>query len=225
MVRNFVLFNYKYGTSLLYRIDARIKIPAVFAAGYAVFSLPPVPCAVCITAVSIVSAASGFTPGEQFSQLRPAAYYAFLLYAVSLTGSIAGHAPFPSLLIPQAADIILVLRLILAVQFTGLLYRTTSPLALRTALEQAEDAFRRIFHLNSSDTDSSLRFSEIFSLLLVFIPQVFGVWQEVFRAWKARNGRGSIRMLPVLFPVFISVCMKRSYLTSLALRNRQQQNL
>ncbi|HAH61031.1 MAG TPA: hypothetical protein DCL73_02890 [Treponema sp.] len=222
MVKAVPLFSYKHGSSPLHRLDARIKLLLIFAAGYAVLSLPSVPCVVCIAAVSAISTVSGFTFGEQLTQLKPAAYYAGLLYTVSLISSFAEHIPFPSLLVPQSADILLSLRLALAVQFTGLLYRTTSPLALRTALEQIEDAFRNFFHLKSPGHNTIPGFSETFSLLLVFIPQVFDVWQEVSRAWKARNGRGGIRMLSALFPVFISVCMKHSYLMSLALRNRRQ---
>lgn len=222
MVRTVSLFSYKHGSSPLHRLDARIKLLLIFVAGYAAFSLPPVPCAVCIAAVFVISAVSGFTLREQFVQLKPAAYYATLLYTVALISSFIEHIPFPALFVPRPADILLSLRLALAVQFTGLLYRTTSPLALRTALEQIEDAVRGFFHRTPSGHGAIPGFSETFSLLLVFIPQVFDVWQEIYRAWKARNGRSGIRMLSALFPVFLSVCMKRSYLTSLALRNRQQ---
>ncbi|MCK9169783.1 MAG: energy-coupling factor transporter transmembrane protein EcfT [Treponema sp.] len=222
MVRKITLFSYTYGSSVLHRLDARIKLLFIFLAGYGAFYLPPAACTVCIAAVFITAAASGFTFKDQLIQLKPAVYYVLLLYTVSLISSYTGHTPFPLVFIPRTADILLSLRLVLAVLVTGLLYRTTSPLALRTALEQIEDACRRFFHLRSPDYRKIPPFSEIFSLLLVFIPQVFDVWEEVHRAWKARNGRNGIRMLSVLFPVFISVCMKRSYLTSLALRNRHR---
>jgi ABC-type cobalt transport system, permease component CbiQ and related transporters len=220
MVKTVPLFSYKHGSSLVHRLDARIKLLLIFAGGYAVFSLPPVPCVLCMAAVCIVSLSAGFTPAEQLVQLKPAAYYACLLYSISLITAVLARIPFPSLLRPQRSDIDLTLRLALAVQFTGLLYRTTSSLELRTALEQTEDAVRKLFRIRDQNSTMSFHFSEALSLLLVFIPQVFDVWQEIYRTWRARNGRGGLRSLPVLFPVFISVCMKRSYLTALALRSR-----
>jgi biotin transport system permease protein len=221
MVRTITLFCYKNGSSPLHRLDARIKLFLIFTAGYVSFLLAPVPCTACLAAAFIISAVSGFTIREQLTQLKPAAYYALLLYTVSFVSSLTRHVPFPALLIPRTSDMVLSLHLALAVQITGLLYRTTSPLALRRAFEQIENALCSIFRIQFSVHSTIPRFSEIFSLLLVFIPQVFDVWQEVYRAWKARNGKGGIRMLSALFPVFISVCMKRSYFTSLALQNRR----
>jgi biotin transport system permease protein len=219
MVNSITLFSYKSGTTILHRLDARIKLLLIAACGYIVFSLPPVPCAVCIAAAFIVSFSAGFTFAEQLRDLRFAFYYAVLLYAVSFITACATRIPFPSAFIPQKSDIILSLRLTLTIQLTSILYRTTSPLALRTALEQVETSVRHFLRLKQTGT---LPVSDTLSLLLVFIPQVFDVWTEINRAWKARNGRGGIRMIYTLFPVLLSVCLKRSYLTALALRNRRQ---
>jgi energy-coupling factor transporter transmembrane protein EcfT len=219
MVNSITLFSYKNGTTVLHRLDARIKLLLIFACGYIVFSLPPVPCAVCIAFVFVLSFPAGFTFTEQLSALKPAVYYAVLLYTVSFITACASRTPLPSVFIPQKSDMILSLRLILTIQFTSILYRTTSPLALRTALEEIELSVRKFFRLKKT---GNLPVSDTFSLLLVFIPRVFDVWAEISRAWKARNGKGGIRMICALFPVLISVCMKRSYLTALALRNRRQ---
>ena len=137
----------------------------------------------------------------------------------------------------RTSDVLLVARLALAILVTSLLYRTTSPLALREAIEDAEQfvlgAFRKkamhIKNLTPSEqtvrtscktTERAALFSSSLSLLLTFIPLVFATWKSVTRAWKARRGKSGIRMMLTLLPVFFSVCMKKAHTTSLALQNR-----
>lgn len=224
MVNDPPLFCYKYGTTILHKIDARLKLLLILAAGYAAFFLQDIPCAVCIAAAFPLACYAGFSLREQLAQLKPAVYYAAMLYTASIISAACSRTPFPEAFRPQKSDGTLILRLVLSLQITGILYRTTSPLALRTALIQIEDGFTGIFSKKKHES-GSLRFSEAFSLLLIFIPQVFSVWRQAVRAWQARNGKKNIRMMILLFPVLISVCMKRSYIMSLAIQNRRPEPL
>ena len=90
-------------------------------------------------------------------------------------------------------------------QLTSLLYRTTTPLDIRSALASV-----RIFPF----------ITEGLALLFTFLPMIFSEYRKITLAWRARGGRSGIRMIAVLFPVLISVCMKHSYITLLSIRNR-----
>ena len=216
------LFGYRSGSSFLHKCDARIKLISLFVLGTFVFLLPRNAALACIVLFFMLSPAIRFPMKEILSSLKPLVYYALILYSSSIVSALFAHAPFPIMLIPSERDIVILCRLALAFLIANAVYRTTSPLELREAVESIERGVVRIFRKKTEYR--RLLFSESLSLLIVLIPEVFDVWQAVFRAWKARRGKKGIRMIITLFPVFISVCMKRTYVTALALKARRFEN-
>ena len=216
------LFGYRSGSSFLHKCDARIKLISLFVLGTFVFLLPRNAALACIVLFFMLSPAIRFPMKEILSSLKPLVYYALILYSSSIVSALFAHAPFPIMLIPSERDIVILCRLALAFLIANAVYRTTSPLELREAVESIERGVVRIFRKKTEYR--RLLFSESLSLLIVLIPEVFDVWQAVFRAWKARRGKKGIRMIITLFPVFISVCMKRTYVTALALKARRLEN-
>ena len=216
------LFGYRSGSSFLHKCDARIKLISLFVLGTFVFLLPRNAALACIVLFFMLSPAIRFPMKEILSSLKPLVYYALILYSSSIVSALFAHAPFPIMLIPSERDIVILCRLALAFLIANAVYRTTSPLELREAVESIERGVVRIFRKKTEYR--RLLFSESLSLLIVLIPEVFAVWQAVFRAWKARRGKKGIRMVLTLFPVFISVCMKRTYVTVLALKARRLEN-
>ena len=216
------LFGYRSGSSFLHKCDARVKLISLFVLGTFVFILPRNAAIACIAIFFALSPVIRFPLKEIFLSLKPVMYYALLLYISSIVSALSAHAPFPLPFIPSERDIVILCRLALAFLIANSIYRTTSPLELREAVESIEKGVVRIFRKKTEYR--RLLFSESFSLLIVLIPEVFAVWQAVFRAWKARRGKKGIRMIITLFPVFISVCMKRTYVMSLALKARRPEN-
>ena len=217
------LFGYRSGSSFLHKCDARIKLISLFVLGTFVFLLPRNAALACIVLFFMLSPAIRFPMKEILSSLKPLVYYALILYSSSIVSALFAHAPFPLPFIPSERDIVILCRLALAFLIANAVYRTTSPLELREAVESIERGVVRIFRQRAEYR--RLLFSESLSLLIVLIPEVFAVWQAVFRAWKARRGKKGIRMVLTLFPVFISVCMKRTYIMSLALKARKLQKI
>ena len=216
------LFGYRSGSSFLHKCDARIKLVSLFVLGTFVFILPRNAALACIALFFALSPVIRFPMKEILSSLKPLVYYALILYSSSIVSAFFAHAPFPLPFIPSERDIVILCRLALAFLIANAVYRTTSPLELREAVESIERGVVRI--LRKKTEYRRLLFSESLSLLIVLIPEVFDVWQAVFRAWKARRGKKGIRMIITLFPVFISVCMKRTYVTALALKARRLEN-
>ena len=216
------LFEYRSASSFLHKCDARIKIVALFVLGCAVFLLPRNAVIVCIAIFFAFSPVIRFPIKEIFFSLKAILYYALVLYISSILSALFAHASFPTMFIPSEHDILILCRLALAFLIANAIYRTTSPLELREALESIEKGAVRLCRKKAEQR--RLFFSESLSLLIVLIPEVFDVWQTVFRAWKARCGKKGVRMIITLFPLFISVCMKRTYIMSLALKGRAFKN-
>ena len=217
-----VLFQYKDGTSIFHRLPSWIKILLLVVVGYAVFMAPVTVCATLIPIVVIIAFFCNFRIEEQLADIKPAAYYAVLLYVITLGTNIAVDisstekiAVNTSFFLPQHSDIRLVLRLVLTLQISSLLFRTTTPFALRSGISEIEGCIRKIFHLSEQNN-----FSQFFSIFLLFIPRVFSVWHAAEKTWKARGGKSTIRKITILFPLLISVCIHKAWQTERALENR-----
>ena len=114
---------------------------------------------------------------------------------------------------PKTRGVLLVSRLVVAMSYTSLFFRTTSNLEIRQSLERVE--------LAVSFGHSRLSFSKAFALFLNFLPQLFAIWTGLDKTWKARCGKRGIRKIIVLLPVFIALSMKKANDTLMSLRNRR----
>ncbi len=195
-------FTYKQGNSLLHRCPAWIKILTLPVVSIAAFYLPPLFSIIVITLLTLVSILLHFTFREILSDLRVVIYYAVLLIFAKIIRSFATHQSFDFK--GEKETWILLLRLFSVMQCASLLFKTSTSLQIR-------EGFARI---------APKPVAEALSIFICFIPQVAKNWAQAKRAWLARGGKKSIRMLLVLLPVFFSVGMKQAYNTARAISAR-----
>ena len=222
-------FSYKQGNSLMHCCPAWIKILLIPVLSIMVFKLPPVFALVFFVIQAIIAFALRFTVCEQLRDLRAVLYYALLLLFAKMIGNVAvmvtngtafGFSELPELAIDfltgEKETFILLLKLLCIMQSASIIFKTSTSLQIREGLEQMETAVCRFFHLKKRT-----EIAQTVSLFICFIPQVSKNWQQAERAWKARGGKKSLKMLVVLLPVFLSVGMKQAYNSARALAVRQ----
>ena len=222
-----VILSYKQGTSFLHRCPAWIKILVIPAVSIAMFYLPPVFVLCLIALQTLVSFILHFTVREQLGDLRPVIYYAILLVIAKIIGSLAQAISSSTLYWPDFYQFVfiarnffiaeketwlLLLKLFCVMQTASLVFKTSTSLQIREGLEKIELTITR---------KKKAPVAQTLSIFICFIPQVSKNWQQATRAWKARGGKKSLKMLVVLLPVFFSVGMKQAYNSARAISIRQ----
>ncbi len=212
-----VILSYKQGTSFLHRCPAWIKILVIPAVSIAAFYLPPAFALSILALQTLVSFVLRFTVREQLADLRPVIYYAVLLFIAKLIGSAAvvisgGSFYWKDFIISEKETWLLLLKLFCVMQSASLVFKTSTSLQIREGLEKIEIAITR---------KKKAPVAQTLSIFICFIPQVSKNWQQATRAWKARGGKKSLKMLVVLLPVFFSVGMKQAYNSARAISIRQ----
>jgi biotin transport system permease protein/energy-coupling factor transport system permease protein len=183
-----------------------------------------------IAAASITAFICRFSLREQLTDLKPAVFYAFLMYTLSLLSSIMEiHKLLPELsyltaLIPKPDFIRIALRLVLIMQLSSLLFRSTTSGEIRDGLRTMEQVIRRflsrvLFFQNKIAPGG--HFAENISLFLCFIPEIFETWSIINHAWKARGGKPGLEKIRTTVFVLISLSMERAAVKAKALAARQ----
>lgn len=222
-----VILSYKQGTSFLHRCPAWIKILVIPVVSIAAFYLPPAFALSLLVLQTLVSFVLRFTVREQLSDLRPVIYYAVLLFIAKLIGSAAvvisgGTFYWKDFIISEKETWLLLLKLFCVMQSASLVFKTSTSLQIREGLEKIELTIRKVLFLKAKKTGAQKApVAQTLSIFICFIPQVSKNWQQATRAWKARGGKKSLRMLVVLLPVFFSVGMKQAYNSARAISIRQ----
>ena len=232
-----VILSYKQGTSFLHRCPAWIKILVIPAVSIAAFYLPPAFALSILALQTLVSFILHFTVREQLGDLRPVIYYAILLVIAKIIGSLAQAISSSTLYWPDFYQFVfiarnffiaeketwlLLLKLFCVMQTASLVFKTSTSLQIREGLEKIELTIRKVLLLKAKKTGAQKApVAQTLSIFICFIPQVSKNWQQVTRAWKARGGKKSLRMLVVLLPVFFSVGMKQAYNSARAISIRQ----
>jgi biotin transport system permease protein/energy-coupling factor transport system permease protein len=164
-------------------------------------------------------------------------YYAILLVIAKIIGSLAQAISSSTLYWPDFYQFVfiarsffiaeketwlLLLKLFCVMPSASLVFKTSTSLQLREGLEKIELTIRKFLHLKTKKTGAQKApVAQTLSIFICFIPQVSKNWQQSTRAWKARGGKKSLRMLVVLLPVFFSVGMKQAYNSARAISIRQ----
>lgn len=212
-------FSYKPGFSLLHRCPAWIKILLIPVISIAVFELPPAFALTLALLQILVSFLLHFSVHEQLADLRAVLYYAVILIFAKLAGALLSlnlQNFIISFIKSEKETWILLLKLFCVMQATSLLFKTSTSLQIRTGLETIELKIRHFLHLKSKTP-----LAEAIALFICFIPQVSRNWEQTKKAWFARGGKKSLKMLIILLPVLFSVSMKQAYNTALALSIRK----
>jgi len=216
MVNKQTIFKYKTIKGPLHKIPAAIKLLLFLPLSIICLYLPPLWLLTGIFTAILLSFLCGITLTEQLTDLKPAIFYAFLLYILSIFSTLLDHSTFHiqhstlnttnstlhtihyTLFTIKPEFLRIALRLILIVQLSALLFRTTSSLEIREVVRL-----------------------DIITLFLCFIPEIFQTWTSINTAWKARGGRQGISKIRTLVFVLISISLEKAALKAKALFARR----
>lgn len=211
------ILSYQKRNSLIHRTPALLKLLALLGIAVALY-LTGLEIHGILFAVSLVAVLISSISFKDFlHDLKPVTFYGLFIAVVEVVGAMlyGGNLweSFGDGMWKTNSSILLVSRLVVAMSYTSLFFRTTSNLEIRQTLERVE--------LTVSFGHSRLSFSRAFALFLNFLPQLFAIWANLDKAWKARCGKRGIRKILVLLPVFITLSMKKANDTLMSLRNRR----
>lgn len=211
------ILSYQKRNSLIHRTPALMKLSLLLVIAVALY-LTGLEIHGILFAVSLVAVLiSGISFKDFLHDLKPVTFYGLFIAVVEVVGAMLyGENLLESFgdgMWKTNSSVLLVSRLVVAMSYTSLFFRTTSNLEIRQSLERVE--------LAVSFGHSRLSFSRAFALFLNFLPQLFAIWANLDKAWKARCGKRGIRKIIVLLPVFITLSMKKANDTLLSIRNRR----
>lgn len=211
------ILSYQKRNSLIHRTPALLKLLALLGIAVALY-LTGLKIHGILFAVSLVAVLISSISFKDFlHDLKPVTFYGLFIAVVEVVGAMlyGGNLweSFGDGMWKTNSSVLLVSRLVVAMSYTSLFFRTTSNLEIRQTLERVE--------LTVSFGHSRLSFSRAFALFLNFLPQLFAIWANLDKAWKARCGKRGIRKILVLLPVFITLSMKKANDTLMSLRNRR----
>jgi energy-coupling factor transporter transmembrane protein EcfT len=212
-----VIFRYKPGKSFLHKAPAWIKLALLFPLSAVTLYIPLAVSGALIACMCVAAFLCGFSVREQLADLKAAWYYAVFLYILAvITNWTIAQSFTPQLLVPGIDWLTGSVHLVLMLQISGLLFRTTTSLALKDGIDAIERVIRGGLRL-SPDT----RFAKSVALFIGFIPAVFELWQKIERAWIARGGKNGITKIKVLVPVLISLSFYAAAAKARALAARE----
>ena len=173
-------------------------------------SLPPLWLGVGIGTAIIIALFCRFTIIEQITDLKPALYYGLLMYALSIFSNIFDNwqeisSPLLTIILPNIDFLRITLRLILVIQLSALLFRTTTSMEIRESLCRVNKGL-----------------GNAISLFLSFIPQIFENWSIINKAWKARGGKNGMNKIRTTVFVLISLSMEKAAIKAKALEARSE---
>lgn len=215
------LFHYKTGSTFLHRIPAGIKILIIPILAAGAFQLSLLPALAAWLCVIILELFLKFTPREILRDSKPAFLYFIFLYISSLTINIMEFSSsgmefnFNVLIHILKFDHgypLLFARMGLSLAFTSVIYRTTSSIQFRQGFSKIENFIR---------PSGNSGVSNMIGITLTFIPRISIYWNQLDTAWKARNGRNSLKKIIRLTPRLFSVSMKDAYEKARAIENRR----
>jgi biotin transport system permease protein/energy-coupling factor transport system permease protein len=216
------VFKYKTMRGPLHRLPALLKLFLLLPLSVFCLSLPSTGLAAGIAAAAGIAFFCSFTLREQLADLKPAVFYAALMYGLSVFSTLLENAEarqsavLAEAFMPRQEFLIVSLRLTLVVQLSSLLFRSTSSVELRDALAAIERFLRvKVFHL-----PLKYKFSGTLSFFLCFIPAVFEIWAAVNLAWKARAGKQGMRKIKTLVFILITLSLEKSAVKAKALAAR-----
>ena len=196
------LFSYKATDSILHRTPVLLKLLFLLAVPITVMFCPVEVCLILIAATAPLVPVGKIRIRDFLRDLKPVVIYSLMIAVLDV---------LIYLLFDRSRDIVtensllLILRLLCAMEATSVFFRTTSSFELREAL---------------SFGHPGNPVSDVFALFLSFLPQVFAIWTELDLAYRARGGKSGPGKILRLFPLLITMSMKKAGTTYLALLNR-----
>ena len=226
------VFRYKTVKGHLHKMPAMVKLLFLLPLSVFCLTLPPLWLVAGKISAIFTAFLCKFTLSEQLTDIKPAAFYAALMYALSVFSNLLeswGIIPIATLavsvFIPNSDFLQTAIRLLLIVQLSALLFRTTTSIEIREGLCAVELFFRRRLSCLPFIGKKILvrpRFAESISLFLCFIPEIFATWASISLAWKARGGKQGLAKIKTLVFILIALSFEKAALKAKALEARGQ---
>jgi len=232
MVSKHTIFKYKTLKCPLHKWPPMLKLFLLLPLSIFCLALPSFRLCIGIITAVIIAFLCRFTLREQLTDLKPAAIYAALMYAVSVFSNIFNYLngePFTVncsllfVLLPPSSFIRIALRLTLIIQLSALLFRTTSAIEIRECLNNIEVFIRRLFSKTpflGKRISHRPRFAENISVFIMFIPEIFSIWSSIDMAWKARCGKQNFKKIRMLVFALIAISFEKAALKAKAIEAR-----
>ena len=215
-----VIFQYKTQKGPLHKLPAVLKFLFLLPMSVICMSLPLTALGPGIFILILAGFYCGFSLREQLADLKPALFYAALMYALSFFSSlleslqtISLSALNANIFLPQPRFIFIAMRLVIIVQLSALLFRTTSAIELRGGISSIEVFIRRLLSclpVLGKRIPLKASYSQSIALFLGFIPEVFETWRQLNLAWHGRAGKQGMRKIKALVFVLISLSMEKA---------------
>lgn len=201
MAQNYSFFSYKKGSSFLHKCPAWCKILFIPLINILFLFLPPVCSIILIFLQFILACCLRFTLKEQYADLKPVIFYAFIVVFMQLCmwvfgGLTVSFAEFFSWE-NEKENVFMLIKIFAVMQSAALMFKTSTSLELR-------EGIAKVFGRKSAITNGLFMF-------LNFIPMVSKIWEQSKKAWLARGGKGGLKMYLTLLPVLFSVGLKKAY--------------
>ena len=219
-VKKTVIFQYKTQKCPLHKPPAALKFLFLLPLSVVCMSLPLAGLVPGVVILMFAAFSCRFSPREQLADLKPAFFYAALMYALSLFSSLLESLETMRLtelsaqiFLPQHRFILIAMRLVLIVQLCALFFRSTSPVELREGIGSIELFVRRILRrlpVLGKYISFKTNYSQNIALFLSFIPEVFETWRQLNLAWHGRAGKHGLRKIKALVFVLISLSMEKA---------------
>ena len=231
MVSRQSIFKYKTIKGPLHKWPVMLKLFLLLPLSIFCLALPAFWLILGIVSAVILAFLCRFTLRDQLTDLKPAAIYASLMYALSIFSNLFNYfnviqppetASLLIILIPHPDFLRIALRLTLIIQLSALLFRTTSSIEIRECLNSVEIFIKRILSKLPFFKNISLkpRFAENISVFLMFIPEIFSIWTNIDLSWKARRGKPGLKKIRMLVFTLISLSFEKAALKAKALGAR-----
>ena len=203
------LFSYTASDSIIHRTPAGLKILLLFCVPVTVLLCPIEVCLVLIAVFPILALVGKIRLLDFLRDLRPIVIYCLIIVSIDVLSYLLFHRNDE---IVTQRSLHTILRLLSAIEATSVFFRTTSTYETGSSLQTVE----RVLTFGKS----RLVLSGLFSLFLGFLPQIFATWSSLDLAYRARGGKKGISKALTLFPLLITMSMKKATTTYLALLNR-----
>ena len=234
-------FSYRPGSSVFHRLPAWLKLFGLLAFSCLVFASNYV-LAVLPFALFAACAFARIHPASLLWGAKPIMLFALAIIIVQTidpqnAGIATPQIEFLGLHIRQIhipaingegfyKGLVAALRIIVVFAATGFLFAVTTMHELRLSLAALERKVKNIFsfgHAKKSGKDGRQGiefFSLGISLMLMFIPRFFQVWETADLSCRARSCRSRLRRLIILVPLATEKMMEAAAETVLALEAR-----
>ncbi|MDR2481170.1 MAG: energy-coupling factor transporter transmembrane protein EcfT [Spirochaetaceae bacterium] len=205
-----VAFQYKKGSSLLHHTGAEIKLALLLCFSTAIMFIPQKYIILCGIFFFLCAFLCGWTAGEFIADIKGVLYYSFILYSGNFFSAIYQSSTinaFLNMLIPDAVLVVSICRMMVIIQISSLVFRTTTTIEIKDAIYSVEIKLRSAIKKIPCfrHIDERVRFGISIALTMSFISQLFECWNRLERAYKARGGKNNVMKIRTLLFALISL--------------------